>query len=620
MCGIAGYMYFDKERQTDHICLKRMTDTLIHRGPEAEGFYIKNNIALGHRRLTIIDLKTGNQPMYNDDNTIVAVFNGEIYNYIELRQELKEFGFKFHTTSDTEVLIKSYEKWGVDCQSRFNGCWAFAIWDDRKQQLFLSRDRIGEKPLYYSLNDKSVVFGSEIKSLFAYGIPKSLNLEYLELYLVLTNIPAPYTFFKGILSIKPGHYLLINNSQITETKFWDLPDINEKEMLSDSTFIYEKFTHLISDSIRIRMRSDVPFGAFLSGGLDSSSIVALMSENSVNPIETFTIGFKEKSFNESKLAKEVAIKFRTNHHEHIVTPQDFHSALKRTVYHYDQPFGDSSAIATGIVSKHAKNTVKMVLTGDGGDEVLSGYPTYLGLKYSGLIKKMPSFLSSGMPFIASQFVPIFKGKTRYLFNRGINFINASSLPFEKWIVLKSCWADLKLIKELVPASDKVFPVEQYFSDLLKSCLYKDDFYKLMFIHFKHNLPDDFLVKVDRMSMAYSLEARIPFLDHRLIEFMVKVHKDVKIRGQEQKSILRNTIGKRLPANLLKAPKSGFTVPLREWFKYENNELGLSSLYLEDFGLNKGVVKELIDLNNSGKQDLGNFIWQLFVLKEVMQTT
>lgn len=620
MCGITGIYHFDKGKPVDKNLLKKMTDIIRHRGPDAEGYYVKNNVALGHRRLSIIDLCTGNQPMYNDDQNIVMVFNGEIYNYIELREELKGFGIKFHTTSDTEVIIKAYEKWGVDCQLRFNGCWAFAIWDDRNQQLFLSRDRIGEKPLYYSFYDNAIIFGSEIKSLFAYGIPRSPNLELVELYLVLTNIPAPYTFYKGIQNLKPAHFLLFKNNQITEQKYWDLPEIDEENMLSENSFIYEKFTELLTDSVHIRMRSDVPYGAFLSGGLDSSSIVTLMSGISPQPVETFTIGFKEKAFDESKLAREVAAKFKTNHHEHTVIPLDFDAALKRIVYHYDDPFGDSSAIPTGIVSNHARKFVKMVLTGDGGDEVLSGYPTYLGLRYSEFLKRLPDFIRSCIPAIFRLFTPVLKGNARYLLNRGINFIDASDLPFEKWIVSKSVWADYKLIKELIPESYRVFSVEDYFSDLLKSCSYNDDFYKLMFVHFKHNLPDDFLVKVDRMSMSYSLEARIPFLDHRLIEFMIKVDKKVKIQGNEQKSVLRQTIGKQLPVELQNARKRGFAVPLREWFKDENNEFGLSTLYTQDFGLNMGAIKRVIEQNNSGKQDFGNFIWQLVVLKEIIQNS
>jgi asparagine synthase (glutamine-hydrolysing) len=257
----------------------------------------------------------------------------------------------------------------------------------------------------------------------------------------------------------------------------------------------------------------------------------------------------------------------------------------------------------------------MVLTGDGGDEVLSGYPTYLGLKYSEFIKKLPSFLKSGIPITGRIVAPLLKGKVRYLLNRGINFVYASSLPFENWIVLKSTWADFKIIKSL-----KAFPVEDYFSDLLKNCSYKDNFYKLMFVHFKHDLPNDFLVKVDRMSLAYSLEARLPFLDHRLIEFMVQVDKNVKIQGQEQKSILRNTVGKKLPVSLLKAPKKGFAVPLREWFKNKDDIPDLATLCSEDFGLDRPLIERIIDQNRSGKKDYGNFIWQLFVLKNTIQNS
>ena len=381
MCGITGIYHFNKERSVDKSQLKRMTDIIRHRGPDSDGFYLNGNIGLGHRRLSIIDLSTGDQPMFNNDKSISIIFNGEIYNYIELRQELIQKGHKFRTTSDTEVAIKSYEEWGFDCQNKFNGMWAFALWDERKKHLFLSRDRIGEKPLHYTIYNNSLIFGSEIKSLFAYGIPKRFETELIEIYLVLTYIPAPYTFYKDIKKLLPGHYLLIKNENVEEKKYWDLPEIDEDNMFTNKGKIYDKFDYLLKDSVKIRMRSDVPFGAFLSGGLDSSSIVALMSEISNFPVKTFTIGFDDTNFDESALAQEVAKKFNTEHFRGTVTPDKFEESLERIVFHYDEPFGDSSAIPTGYVSKFAADKVKMVLTGDGGDEVLSGYRGYIGLKF-----------------------------------------------------------------------------------------------------------------------------------------------------------------------------------------------------------------------------------------------
>ena len=388
MCGITGILHFDPRRKVQHSTLKKMTDIIRHRGPDGEGFYIKNNIGFGHRRLSIIDLDTGEQPMFNDDASLALVFNGEIYNYIELRDELKNYGYHFKTNSDTEVIIKAYEQWGFECQNKFNGMWAFALWDDRKKMLFLSRDRIGEKPLHYSLYDNSFIFGSEIKTLFQYGIPRVPRLELIEIYLSLTNIPAPDTFYKNIYKLMPGHFITVQNGHVKEKVYWELPQIDEHNMLTDKNRIYEQFETLLTDSIKIRMRSDVPYGAFLSGGLDSSSIVALMSDISSKPVHTFTIGFEQQEFDESFLAKEVSNKFNTIHERGTVVPDNFYDALKRIAFHYDEPFGDSSAIPTGYVSEFASQKVKMVLTGDGGDEVLSGYPSYQGVIFNNYYKKI----------------------------------------------------------------------------------------------------------------------------------------------------------------------------------------------------------------------------------------
>lgn len=329
MCGIAGILHFDKDRKADKSVLMKMTESISYRGPDGDGFYLQNNLGLGHRRLSIIDLPTGEQPMFNEDKSIVLVFNGEIYNYIELREELKKEGYIFKTSSDSEVIIKAYEKWGIDCQKKFNGMWAFALWDNFKRQLFLSRDRIGEKPLQYAVFENTFVFGSEIKSILAYGVPKIPNYELLDLYLTLSYIPTPYTFFKDIHKLKPGHCLIIHDSNIKEHKYWDLPEIDENNMKSDKKSIYENFSQLLTDSVKLRMRSDVPYGAFLSGGLDSSSIVSIMSKISTFPVETFTIGFKEKSYDERNLAAAVAKKFQTNHHEYVVEPDSFDESLKK---------------------------------------------------------------------------------------------------------------------------------------------------------------------------------------------------------------------------------------------------------------------------------------------------
>jgi asparagine synthase (glutamine-hydrolysing) len=618
MCGITGYLHFDKQRNASLESVKKMSDTISHRGPDGEGFYIQNNIALGHRRLSIIDLSTGDQPMKSVNSDLVIVFNGEIYNYIELREELKQFGYSFKTNSDTEVILAAYDKWGYQCQNKFNGMWAFAIWNQSKQELFLSRDRIGEKPLHYTILDGTFIFGSEIKSLFAYGVNKIIRTELIELYLSLTNIPAPNTFYKDIYKLMPGHYLIVKDGHLTEKCYWDLPDIDENNLLRNKKEIYEQFEYLFTDSVKIRMRSDVPFGAFLSGGLDSSSIVAVMSEISYYPVKTFTIGFPEKEFDESKLAFEVALKFSTEHFVGTAFPGQFSEYLNRIAKHYDEPFGDSSAIPTDIVSGFASKKVKMVLTGDGGDEVLSGYTSYQGVKLSNIIRKMPRIIQNGFPLVNDFVAQNFHGNFRYKLNKASNIFRTAGITFNNRMAHKILPTSYSNIKELTKGLKSQITVEEYYNQLMSNCKYKDDFYKLMYLNFKHDLPNDYLVKVDRMSMANSLETRVPFLDFRLIEFMASVHKDIKMQGFERKSVLRNTIGQKLPLNLLKAKKKGFGIPLREWFKTGSmQEEIINSTRKISTLLTESTINEIINENKLGKTDNGNFIWTMMQLDKFL---
>lgn len=617
MCGIAGILHFSQEREASLAVIKKMTDTLSYRGPDGEGFFLHKNLALGHRRLSIIDLNTGSQPMFNEDKSLVLAFNGEIYNYIELREELIKFGYSFQTSSDSEVIIKAYEKWGINCQRKFNGMWAFALWDDNKKQLLLSRDRIGEKPLHYAIMDNTIVFGSEIKSIFAFGISKIPNLELLEIYLSLSYIPAPFTFYKNINKVKPGNCLIISGSEVKEHQYWDLPQIEENNMLNNKNEIFEQFENLFNDSVKIRMRSDAPYGAFLSGGLDSSSVVAVMSKISPLPIETFTIGFPDKSYDERDLAREVALKFQTNHHEYIVEPSSFEESLNKIAYHYDEPFGDSSAIPTGYVSKFAANKVKMVLTGDGGDEVLSGYTTYQHEKFAAQYERLPGWLKNSFPSILSRIPRRKGGSLSYKLNRAQIVSNSSNMDFQSRFLYKDACIDLPIIKQMTK-NENVYPIEDFLNDFMKKCTYKDPFYKLMYLNLKLTLPNDMLVKVDRMSMAYSLETRAPFLDYRLIEYMVNVHKDIKMHHFERKTILRKTIAQHLPSALLNAPKKGFSVPLHEWFKKDSFTKSLDKLRTSMPFLDNETIEEVIQSNKSGKKNYGNFIWMLFILNKTFE--
>lgn len=617
MCGISGIFHFDRKREIKQFILKKMTDIIKYRGPDGEGYYVNGRIGLGHRRLSIIDLQTGDQPMYNDAGDIALVFNGEIYNYIELRNELKLKGHVFRTDSDSEVIVKAYEEWGSDCQQRFNGMWALALWDDKKQRLLLSRDRIGEKPLHYSVYDNTLVFASEMKSLFQYGVPKKIRTELIEVYLAMTNVPGPNTFYKDIYKLDPGHFIVATTDGIKKFKYWDLPEIDEQNMISDKKKVYEEFAYLLEDSIRIRMRSDVPYGAFLSGGLDSSSIVSLMSGLSSYPVQTFTIGFPQKSFDESQLAKEVSDEFQTNHHQGTVNKLELDTFLNKLAFFFDEPFGDSSAIPTWQVSNYAAQKVKMVLTGDGGDEVLSGYNSYTGLKLASLIASFPGFFQALSLLGLGTMAKYCGGNYRYKINKAHNIIETAALPFSQRILRKRCYAPFSIIQQLTAGIPNKINAEDYFYEYVNNIPYHNDFYKLLYMNFKQGLPDDYLVKVDRMSMANSMETRTPFLDYRLINFMARVDMNVKHQGWERKSVLRKTIGKRLPSSLQKAPKKGFGVPLREWFKSDSYTLRNELINVKEL-LDENTLEKTIQDNNSGKRDYGNFLWTILMLEKNIQ--
>jgi asparagine synthase (glutamine-hydrolysing) len=414
------------------------------------------------------------------------------------------------------------------------------------------------------------------------------------------------------MQIEPAQYLIISGGNISKTSFWRLPEIDEENMLKDKKRVYSEFEFLLRDAIKIRMRSDVPYGAFLSGGLDSSSIVAIMSGLTSFPVNTFTIGYDKSDYDESRLASLVANKYRTKHFRGTVAPEQFETALNKVLYHYDGPFGDSSAIPTGQVSKFASKNVKMVLTGDGGDEVLSGYVSYQGIRLTQSYNKLPAFIQKELPVLLNFISGSLKGTSRFRLDKVAKASQQANLDFNSRMLEKIPMTSLRNVRELIPQSQSMIKLEDYLSNLMSSCTYKDEFYRLMFLDFKYTLPDDMLVKVDRMSMSESLEARIPFLDHRLVEYMSHVDKSVKMQGYERKSILRRTIGKELPPELLRAGKKGFGIPLIDWFRLPEFDQPLKKLVNSDNGLSRNTIIKLIDENNLRIRNNGNFIWMIFL--------
>lgn len=598
--------------------VKRMADRIVHRGPDGEGFYVNGPLALGHRRLSIIDLKTGEQPMFSEDNRLSIVYNGEIYNYLELKKELAALGHRFKTDSDTEVILNAYDQWGEDCQLRFNGMWAFAIWDAKKGSLFLSRDRLGEKPMHYAVYDNSLLFGSEIKSLLAYGLPKKPDKRMMEIYLGLGYVPAPYSFYEGISKLEPGCCLSVVEGRVDHRRYWELPDVSEADLLCDKTKVNATFLELLTDSVRLRMRSDVPYGAFLSGGLDSSSMVAVMSDISRHPVETFTVGFENADYDERALARQVADKFRCRHHEGTISAETLPEALSRVLSHTDEPFGDSSAIATGYVAEYASKNVKMAITGDGGDEVLSGYSSYQSEKLSEIVNRLPRGIGKGIPWALKFISRPVGGRWRYKTNRFINALASAGDSFQNRLLSKASWINPGMLREFIPGENQgTIHLDEYLEQKMSPCRFKDGFYRNMYYNFKLSLPEDMLVKVDRMTMSHSLETRAPFIDYRLVEYMYRVPKDIKMKGFQRKSVLRDTVGKRLPADVRQAGKKGFVVPLRDWFRDPASAKFLESLWKSDWGLNQNLVRQIVTENTTGKADHGNLIWLLLLLKQWM---
>lgn len=614
MCGIAGIFNFDLERNISKEVLKKMADTISYRGPDGEGYFIDAFIGLAHRRLSIIDLAGGDQPMFNDRKDISIVYNGEIYNYIELKDELKKLGHSFATDSDTEVIIKSYEQWGFACQEKFNGMWAFAIWDAREQHLFLSRDRLGEKPLHYMLYKNTFVFGSEIKSILAYTGKVEPDQEMHELYMFLGYIPSPNTYYKSIKKLSAGKYLVVKKNKINEHTYWDLPDICEKDMLRNENQLTTQLAELLYDSVKIRMRSDVPYGAFLSGGLDSSCIVSIMSEISSYPVKTFTIGFNEEAFDERDNARIIADKFLTEHTEEIVDKSSLEKSINNVLHQFDEPFADPAAIPTSYLAKNASRHVKMVLTGDGGDEVFAGYSNYQSELFASGYQRLPGFVKNVTPGMVNLIAKMVRGNTRYKLNRIKRVLESFNLPFDKRLITKFVKIPPSQTKLLM--RNAAYPIEDFISSSLNNCKLNDPFYHLNYFQLKVSLPDQMLAKVDRTSMANSLETRAPLLDYRIVELMYQVDKSLKMPTYKDKGVkhmLKRTMINKLPKEILNRKKQGFEVPLREWFKDREFENVLNSTY-SSTEFNTSMIKKLVEENNRGQFDHGTLLWRLLLVQ------
>ena len=614
MCGITGKIYFEKSRDIDANELKKMTDVIYHRGPDDEGFYINNNVGLGFRRLSIIDLSTGHQPLANEDESVWIVFNGEIYNYQELQEDLISKGHVFRTKSDTETIVHLYEEYGVDCVKFLRGMFGFAIWDNNKKQLFCARDRFGIKPFYYYTDNEKFVFGSEIKAILKSGnIDKTLSYDALNSYFAFGYITGDLAIYKNIKKLQPAHYMLLSlkdKPSIEINRYWDVrfePDHSK----SEQQWI-EEIKESLSETVKLHMISDVPFGAFLSGGIDSSSVVAMMAKNSSKPIKTFSIGFKEEKYNELKYAREVATKFGCDHHEQIVEPESI-SLLPKLVRAYDEPFADSSAIPTYYVSKFARENVTVVLSGDGGDELIAGYDIY------NYFKKVHRF-STGSP----AFNKFFWGNLNKLIpekisGKGITYFLSQN---REYLGAHLCIWPKEERKRLILTNDTFkynIKPELYKEEILKRGKGNDFISNLQYLDLQTYMVDDILTKVDRASMLNSLEVRVPLLDHKFAELLFKIPSDLKLKGTDQKYILKQAMKEFLPDSILNRPKIGFGVPISVWFKdelkeYVNDTLLSGNPLLSQY-LDKNYVRSMVEDNRDGMRDFSSRIWSLIWFEE-----
>ncbi|PYX48219.1 MAG: asparagine synthase (glutamine-hydrolyzing) [Acidobacteria bacterium] len=616
MCGIAGIVT-NETGGVDTATIHRMCQTIVHRGPDDEGIFVKDGVGLGMRRLSIIDLAGGHQPVFNEDRNVWIVYNGEIYNFKQLRQELEARGHRFASNTDTEAIVHLYEDMGADCVQKLRGMFAFAIYDERERKLLLARDRLGKKPLHYAFSKGRLLFGSEIKSILevAPELASPINSEALAQYLYFGYIPDPLTAFTSIQKLPPGHILEFQNGEIRTRQYWDLPQFATHAPASEEECL-EELEHKLAEAVRIRLISDVPLGALLSGGTDSSTVVALMARATSAPVKTFAIGFKHADFNEAHYAKIVAERFGTDHHELILEP-DVVQTVETLTHSLEEPFGDSSMLPTYYVSCLARQHVKVALSGDGGDEVFAGYDRYGIQSRRQAFERVPAWARR---WYREKVYPLLPRNMR-----GRKFSYNVSLPWRERYVDGISF---------VPAFEREMPLLS--DDFRASLSGKNDPQRLMFDYFdrapahdpvsemlyvdtKTYLTADILAKVDRMSMATSLEVRVPILDHVFLEWVTGLPPDWKLRGTKQKYIfkkLAERVG--VPKEVLYRRKQGFALPLAEWFRHELKDMA-STVLLEPRSLQRGYfnpqgVRQILAEHFEGRRDQSGRIWRLLMLE------
>ncbi|MBI5664204.1 MAG: asparagine synthase (glutamine-hydrolyzing) [Nitrospirae bacterium] len=621
MCGIAGIFNYKNTRPVTMESLKTMNRELVHRGPDDEGFYIGGNIGLAFRRLSIIDLDTGNQPIHNEDKSIWVVFNGEIYNYVELKETLEKQGHSFYTRSDTEVIVHLYEEYGADFPLALNGMYAIALWDDHAKTLLLIRDRPGIKPLYYAETADGLMFASEIKALLSGGVGRVPDYEAVSQYLSYGYVPSPLTGFSAIRKLDAGHMLICSNKGCHKKEYWDMPNISfSKETLSE-----DELTGLFIDELKMVMhrqtRSDVPVGIFLSGGIDSSLIASVAAEKCNLKLNAFTVGFEETSYNELDKAKIVAGRLGLSLHEVILSERDIIGEIENIMSFLDEPLFDYSAIPVYFVSKLARSMVKTVVGGEGGDELFGGYQTHYLYKVSEWYRRIPQSLRNGikgavdrLPESHNYLSMPYKLKR---FTYGAEY--AYDEGHYRWKVLFDAEEKAKLLNpdfvNKLTDLESFYAMENHFKKAAEKGYGIQD--QLMYVDFKTFLQDDPLQKTDKMSMANSLEVRVPLLDNAIIDFSRKVPLNKKIKGVQTKYLLRKALAKFQPHDIAFGKKRGFTPPMAMWIKNGLKDYMLTSLSRESLSklefLNHDYVKSIISDHLEGRAENSRLIWALIAL-------
>ena len=616
MCGIAGMVYTHREGRADQATVRRMCEAIVHRGPDDEGIFVKGGVGLGMRRLSIIDLAGGHQPVFNEDKTVWIVYNGEVYNFPELRADLEKRGHRFSTHTDTETIVHLYEDLGADCVTKLRGMFAFALYDERRGKLLIARDRFGKKPLHYALTENQFLFGSEIKSILAVApeLASRVSQDALLQYLYFGYIPDPISAFQPILKLPAGHLLELESGKIHVRQYWDLPEYGTHQPRSEEECL-EELEWRLAEAVRIRLISDVPLGALLSGGTDSSTVVGLMARASSKPVKTFSIAFGHDDFNEARYARMVAQQFGTDHHELVVEP-DILETVETLTRSLEEPFGDSSMLPTYYVSCMARKHVTVALSGDGGDEIFAGYDRYgINLRRN---------ILAGMPPAAGHFYRkrIYPWLPKNMRGRRISY--SVSLPWRERYVDSVSFLPL-FEREIPLLSDEFREVlrdhnpENVMYKYFDQAPAKNPVDQLLYVDTKTYMVGDILTKVDRMSMATSLEVRVPILDHLFVEWATGLPLEWKLRGKQQKYILRKLAERvGVPHQALYRPKQGFAMPLVHWIRHELKDLILSAL-LEPRTLQRGYfnpagVRQLLDEHFRGHRDHSGGIWRLLMLE------